>query len=38
MDTASLIKLLNIAALVTIMLSIGLAVKFEHVAKSVKHV
>ena len=38
MDTASLIKLLNVAALVTIMLSIGLAVKFEHVAKSVKHV
>ena len=38
MDTASLIKLLNVAALVTIMLSIGLAVKFEHVAKSVKQV
>ena len=38
MDTASLIKLLNVAALVTIMLSIGLAVKVEHVARSVKHV
>jgi BASS family bile acid:Na+ symporter len=29
---------LNIAALVTIMLSIGLAARFEEVAKSVKHV
>jgi BASS family bile acid:Na+ symporter len=38
MDTASLIRLLNIAALVTIMLSIGLAARFEEVAKSVKHV
>jgi bile acid:Na+ symporter, BASS family len=38
MDTASLIKLLNVVALVTIMLSIGLAVKFEDVARSVQRV
>jgi BASS family bile acid:Na+ symporter len=38
MNTASLIKLLNVAALMAIMLSIGLAVKFEDVVRSAKHV
>ena len=38
MDTANLIKLLNTASLVTIMLSIGLSVKFEQVVQSAKNV
>jgi BASS family bile acid:Na+ symporter len=38
MDTAFLLKLLNVVALVTIMLSIGLTVKFEQVLASARQV
>ena len=38
MDTATLIKLLNLSALMAIMLSIGLKVKFEEVIASARHV
>jgi BASS family bile acid:Na+ symporter len=37
MDTPGLIKPLNVAALVAIMLSIGMTVTFEQVAESAKH-
>lgn len=38
MDTAFLVKLLNVAALVAMMLSIGLTVKFEEVLASARQV
>src|SRR5262245_32527050 len=38
MDTATLVKLLNIIALIAIMLSIGLTVKFEQVVASARHI
>jgi BASS family bile acid:Na+ symporter len=38
METATLIKLLNVTALIAIMLSIGLAVKFEQVLASARQV
>ncbi len=36
MDSASLIKLLNVVALAAIMLAIGLSVRFEQVAASLR--
>lgn len=38
MDTAALVTLLNVTALVTIMLAMGLQVKFEAVTASVRPV
>lgn len=38
MDTAALVKLLNVSALIAIMLSIGLTVKFEQVLASARHI
>ena len=38
MDTPSLIKLLNVAALAAIMLAIALSVRFEQVATSLRRI
>ena len=38
MDTALLIKLLNVSALVAVMMSIGLKVRYEQVLASARHI